>query len=443
MVAFPKYENYKDSGVKWLKKIPSHWKLQPGRVYLKPQKVKNIGNKVNTVLSLSYGKIVIKSEEKLYGLVPESFETYQIVEPGNIIVRATDLQNDQTSLRIGLVEDRGIITSAYLCLAPSEKMDSKYAYYLLHAYDLLKVYYGMGSGLRQNLDHTDFKYLQLPIPEIEEQKRIADFLDRKTAEIDQAIAQKQRLIELLQEQKAILINQAVTKGLNPNVVMRDSGVAWVGSTPEHWKLVQNRRFLNSLGQGSSPAIVNSVDEGFYVLKISAIKQGMYIDGETKSIPQKTFVPEYQVKKGDFLMTRGNTPDLVADIGYVDIDITENIMISDLIYRLSYNQEFILHEFMAYLFRSSVARNQIKICARGSSHTMVKVSQEHIKSWLILVPPLNEQEEIVSYLRYKENEILLLEKQIFTEIKKLSELKEVFVSQAVTGKIKIRASSIVS
>jgi type I restriction enzyme, S subunit len=188
MVTFPKYESYKDSGVEWLGEIPSHWELQPGRAYLKPQKVKNTGNKVNTVLSLSYGKIVIKPEEKLHGLVPESFETYQIVEPGNIIVRATDLQNDRTSLRIGLVEDKGIITSAYLCLAPSEKMDLRFAYYLLHIYDLLKVYYSMGSGLRQNLDYTDFKYLPLPIPRLEEQKRIAKFLDRKTSEIDQAIA---------------------------------------------------------------------------------------------------------------------------------------------------------------------------------------------------------------------------------------------------------------
>ena len=250
MVVFPRYANYKDSEIKWIGEIPSHWTMETGRTCLKPQKTKNTGNKVSTVLSLSYGRIVIKPEEKLHGLVPESFDTYQIVEPGNIIIRSTDLQNDRTSLRIGLVQDDGIITSAYLCLNPSEKMDSKYTYYLLHAYDLLKVYYGMGSGLRQNLDHTDFKYLPLPIPPIEEQDKIVKFLDRKTAEIDQAIEQKQRLIKLLKEQKAILIDRAVTKGLNPNVPMRDSGIDWIGEIPESWKTYRAKYLFKEINDRS-------------------------------------------------------------------------------------------------------------------------------------------------------------------------------------------------
>ena len=158
MLTFPKYETYQDSQVSWLNEVPTHWQVEFGKKYLKPKNVKNIGNHIKTVLSLSYGKIVIKPAEKLQGLVPKSFETYQIVEPGDIIIRATDLQNDRTSLRIGLVEDHGIITSAYLCLSPSKQISPRFTYYLLHAYDLLNVYYGMVSGLRQNLDYTDFSY---------------------------------------------------------------------------------------------------------------------------------------------------------------------------------------------------------------------------------------------------------------------------------------------
>lgn len=136
------------------------------------------------------------------------------------------------------------------------------------------------------------------------------------------------------------------------------------------------------------------------------------------------------------MTRGNTPDLVADICYVDINIAENVMISDLIYRLTYDQESVLHAFMAYFFRSSIARYQIKICARGSSHTMVKVSQDHIKSWFVLIPPLKEQREIIYYLKCMEHEFSSLEDQVHEEIEKLNELKAIFIADAVTGKMKI-------
>mgnify|MGYP003585303872 CR=1 FL=1 len=146
------YPAYKDSGVTWLGYVPEHWEMEPGFAAFREKKIKNVGLKEQTVLSLSYGRIVIKPQDKLRGLVPESFETYQIVDPGDIIIRSTDLQNDWTSLRVGLVRDRGIITSAYLCFKTTDKLLSEYGYQMLHAFDLMKIFYGMGSGLRQNLD---------------------------------------------------------------------------------------------------------------------------------------------------------------------------------------------------------------------------------------------------------------------------------------------------
>jgi len=143
------YATYKDSGVPWLGDVPEHWEQLPGRACYHEKKVPNIGMQEQTVLSLSYGRIVVKPVEKLHGLVPASFETYQIVDPGNIIVRPTDLQNDKNSLRFGLSHHRGIITSAYICLYTTKLLQRDYGYLLLHAYDLKKIFYGLGSGLRQ------------------------------------------------------------------------------------------------------------------------------------------------------------------------------------------------------------------------------------------------------------------------------------------------------
>lgn len=216
LTTIPRYEAYKDSGIEWLGNIPEQWNIKPGLTIFSENKRDNKGMKEDQVLSLSYGNIIIKPPEKLVGLVPESFETYQLVEPGDIIIRCTDLQNDKTSLRTGLAKDKGIITSAYLNLKVRKKQNPRYWHYYLHSLDTTKVIYKFGSGLRQNLSFLDFK--RLPIFDIttDEQTTIANFLDQKTAQIDQAIAIKEKQIALLNERKQILIQNAVTRGLNPD-----------------------------------------------------------------------------------------------------------------------------------------------------------------------------------------------------------------------------------
>ena len=204
----------KDSGIEWLGMVPQHWEIKPGRTCYVEKKQPNTGLVENTVLSLSYGKIVVKPKEKLHGLVPLSFETYQIIEPGDIICRPTDLQNDYNSLRFGLSNHRGIITSAYMCFDTQEHLDNRYGYLILHTYDLLKVFYGLGSGLRQNLSWDDFKYLPCIIPPTSEQAAIVEYLDRATAEIDIAVARAKRQIELLNEYRTRLIADVVTGKLD-------------------------------------------------------------------------------------------------------------------------------------------------------------------------------------------------------------------------------------
>jgi len=241
------YPAYKDSGTPWIGEIPTHWDLAPAFALLQENKVSNRGLQNTNLLSLSYGRIITRDVDA-GGLLPASFETYQIVEPGNIIMRLTDLQNDQKSLRVGLSRHSGIITSAYLCLRTKGNLSPGYAYYVLHALDTMKVLYTMGGGLRQTMDFVDLRRMPVLLPRPEEQAAIVAYLDRKNADIDRFITKKRQLIALLNEQKAAIINQAVTRGLDPKVPMKASGVEWLGDIPAHWTLTTVGRAMR-LGRG--------------------------------------------------------------------------------------------------------------------------------------------------------------------------------------------------
>lgn len=200
----------KDSGIEWVDMIPAHWPVHPVYTYFGERKNKNRFGTEDNLLSLSYGRVVRKDINTSDGLLPESFNTYNIVEAGDIIIRPTDLQNDKRSLRTGLVKEHGIITSAYIDLCPIKKVDSRYFHFLLHAYDVMKVFYNMGNGVRQGLNYSEFSRLMVFEPQYEEQVTIADFLDAKVAEIDGIIEQKKEQLEVLDSYKKSLIYEYVT-----------------------------------------------------------------------------------------------------------------------------------------------------------------------------------------------------------------------------------------
>ena len=208
-------KNMKDSGNKWLGKIPAHWDL----VYLwqicAEQKNKNSQNQENNVLSLSHGNIIRKKDLN-YGLVPKDYVGYQIVEPGNIILRLTDLQNDQKSLRTALVREKGIITSAYVCLKTTQ--NPRFIQLILHVYDINKYFYGLGGGVRQSIGYQELKNMVIPIPPEEEQKKIVDFVDTKCAsvgfEIDRMIEQLKQEIALLGQYKTQMAADIITGRTN-------------------------------------------------------------------------------------------------------------------------------------------------------------------------------------------------------------------------------------
>lgn len=200
----------KDSGIKYVGIIPKSWNIHPVYYYFVERKNKNTFGLETNLLSLSYGNIIHKDINTTGGLLPESFNTYNIVEPYDIIIRPTDLQNDKRSLRTGLVREHGIITSAYIALKASKKIHIPYFHYLLHAFDVMKVFYNMGNGVRQGLNFSEFSKLMVFEPPQNEQKQIADYLDRKCYKIDDIIEAKNKQLSTLDEYKKSLIYEYVT-----------------------------------------------------------------------------------------------------------------------------------------------------------------------------------------------------------------------------------------
>ncbi|MCB9071468.1 MAG: restriction endonuclease subunit S [Prevotellaceae bacterium] len=200
----------KDSGIPWVGQIPEHW---DSRFLFQVSKEHYISNKNvlhQNLLSLSYGKIVNKDINKTDGLLPANFDTYQVVEDGNLILRLTDLQNDHKSLRVGFVTQEGIITSAYVCLEAFNNMIPKYLYYSLHSFDIKKVFYSMGGGLRQGLNYAELRKLNVIVPPKEEQQQIVEFIESRVAIIEEQISIIKSEIEQMQEYKQCLISDAVT-----------------------------------------------------------------------------------------------------------------------------------------------------------------------------------------------------------------------------------------
>ena len=424
IAAYPKYAGYKASGVEWIGDVPADWRVEPGRQCLYENKDKNTGMRESTVLSLSYGRVIVKDEDKLTGLVPESFETYQIVQPGDIIIRGTDLQNDITSLRTGLAQDKGIITSAYINLRPKAEIDPVFLHYLLHSYDVKKVFYALGSGLRQNLSFDDFKYLRLPTPSPEEQRAIAGFLDEKCAKIDEAVRIKEEQIKLLRERRQILIQNAVTRGLNPDAPMKDSGIDWIGQIPAHWEV---RRFKYLFEQSRLPVrngdgVVTSFRDGQVTLR-----SNRRLEGFTEAILEGGY---QGIRKGQLVL---NSMDAFEGaIGVSDSDgrcTPEYVICNPSVPNLS-------QYYFAYLLREMALARYIQVICNAVRQRAVRIRYNNLAHRFMVMPPHSEQLEIVAFIESTKtkigNAISIKEDQIAT----LKEYKTSLINAAVIGKIKV-------
>jgi len=418
-----RYDSYKDSGVKWLGKIPSHWEIMPGLAILKENKTKNTDLLEKTVLSLSYGKIVIKKDID-EGLVPADYKGYQIVHPGYIIIRCTDLQNDKVSLRTGLVKDEGIITGAYLGLIVDENYNSSYIHYFLHSWDITKEIYRHGSGLRQSLSWLDLRRLSILLPTREEQNEIVSYLDSATSKIDEAIAQQQKMIDLLNERKQIIINNAVTKGLDPNVKMKPSGIDWIGDIPEHWEV---SRF-----KSCSFVKANLVHPQNY-LSYQQISPECIEKNSGRLIGNKTVADagvisdNHYFKKGQILYSK-----IRPALNKAIIAPFDGLCSADM-----YPIETINHpNFMLYVILSHYFSGQVQLVVNDRVK-MPKINKEELGEIVVTYPPkIVEQGMISSYIERELDKIQSVILKYNKQISLLQERKQIIINDVVTGKVKV-------
>ena len=203
--------NFKESEIEWIGRIPNSWKISNLSSVVKERKNKNTGMIESNLLSLSYGRVIRKNVENNEGLIPASFEGYNIIEKDDIVLRLTDLQNDHTSLRTGLCRERGIITSAYLTLEVNKNyVLPEFLHFLLHAFDLKKGFYGMGSGVRQSLGFDEVRKMKIVLPSLSEQKKIVEHLNIKYDDVKKLINLKQEKIKKMNDYKKSLIYECVT-----------------------------------------------------------------------------------------------------------------------------------------------------------------------------------------------------------------------------------------
>ncbi|MFP6842254.1 MAG: restriction endonuclease subunit S [Acinetobacter sp.] len=434
---FKQYPSYKNSGVEWLGDVPEHWNLKRFGYLFDENKKKNIGLKETNVLSLSYGNIKEKNIDDNKGLLPESFETYQIIEPNNIVFRFTDLQNDKRSLRSAISKYHGIITSAYI--AVKTKQNADFYNYLFRAYDLQKVFYSMGEGMRQSLKMDELNKMPVVLPNKDEQKRIVSFLDTETARIDNLIAKQEKLIELLEEQRKSIISHAVTKGLNPNAPMKDSGVEWLGEVPEHWTVLKNRHIFN-FSKGLSITKENLQENGVPCVSYGEVHSKFGFEFNPEINDMKFVSEEYLetsknclLNSGDFIFA-DTSEDFEGSGNFSYLNSNSQVFAGyhTVIARLKSKQK---PRFFAYIFDSNAHRKQIQTQVKGIK--VFSITQGILKDIYSWLPPVHEQDLIVEYLDNECKKISLLKAKQIELIEKLKEYRSTIISHAVTGKIDVR------
>ncbi len=276
--------------------------------------------------------------------------------------------------------------------------------------------------------------LTVPRPIRAVQESIAGYLDREITRLDKLVEIKNRLLNLIAEKQHAIVTRAITRGLDPHIPLRDTGIPWLGRIPGHWKTTRMRFLITRIEQGWSPETANrepSTDE-WGVLKLNAVNQGRF-----DATASKTLLPDSEprvnlaLRAGDVLVTRSNTPSLVGDACFVEI-VRPRMMLCDLIYRLTLNTEFIDGRFLSYFLTLPIGRIQIESDARGTSASMVKISQKHIKDWWVPVPPKQEQRQIITQLRSKIAKIDNIRAVTERTIALLKERRAALITAAVTG-----------
>ena len=424
------YASYTSTGIEWLGDIPIDWTCANLGSVAKQRKNLNKDGIVDNVLSLSYGNVRQRVMDNS-GLLPESFNTYNIIEDGDVVLRLTDLQNDQRSLRVGLCHEKGIITAAYTTLAP-QSIESRYLFYALAVFDYWKGFYGLAGGVRQSLTFDGIRNLRFPLPSKYEQQAIADYLDGKTAEIDALVADSEQEIALLQEYRKAVISEVVTKGLDPNVPMKDSGVEWIGEIPESWQVSRISWLglcLNGDRGVNYPSGEDMLNEGIPFVATDAL-HGDEIDPtrcKYISLERYNLLGGVKLKLDDIAYClRGSVGTCAVNTFASEGTVASSLMV---IRPKSCNAKWLYYALVSELTSRQVDSFMNGTCAAN-------LSAEGVSRFRIPLPSVEGQNVIAAYLDAKTAEIdfLIEAKQQMAD--KLREYRKSLISEVVTGKFKV-------
>ena len=376
---------------------------------------KNSDCKVRLQLQFRYGDIVRKNNQSEESDVLDTISKYTVVEPNDIMINGLNLNYDFVSQRVARVQEEGVITSAYISLRPTLIANSRYYTYFLKSLDSKKMFHGMGTGIRLTLSYNELKNQFIPKPSLQEQEAIANYLDSATSKIDEAIAQQQKMIDLLNERKQIIINNAVTKGLDPNVKMKPSGIDWIGDIPVGWEVrklkyavnlittkstLSNKIGLENIESGTGRFIETSSNfEG----NGTEFKEGDILYGKLRPYLKKVFVVENRGNAvGDFFVLRPNNSTNSA--------------------------------YLQFLLLSQQMTDTINSSTYGAK--MPRVSYDYMGGLFIPYPPKNEQKAIVHSIEKKCAPIYKAIKVSENQISLLQERKQIIINDVVTGKVKV-------
>lgn len=416
----------KPSGIEWIGDIPDDWEVRKLLSLFKEHKDRNKNLEEQNLLSLSYGKIKRKDINNNDGLLPASFETYNIVEKGDIVFRLTDLQNDKRSLRTGIVTQRGIITSAYVTIRPKIKLDSRFYHYLYHMYDICKVFYGMGDGVRQGMGFEDLKNIPTLIPPLKTQQKIADYLDEKCGEIDATIAKQKEIIEKLKAYKQSLISETVTKGLDKSAPLKPSGIEWIGDIPAHWEVCKIKNHCN-LKTGSTPSSkdLSMFDGTENWFTPSDFTENYMLKNSLRRLNAKVFdqnlVPIFP-PLSVLIVGIGAT---TGKVGFTTSKSSSNQQITAIIPK---NKNI----FPKFLLFWMIANTKM-IRETALFTTLPILNNDTLGNATLLIPPYKEQLELASYIENKNIEIDVIINKKQNIIQKLDTYKKSLIFECVTGK----------
>ncbi|WP_407721017.1 restriction endonuclease subunit S [Ruminococcus sp. JE7B6] len=416
----------KDSGIEWIGEIPREWSVYPAKFAFSEIRNKNTDGEITKALKFYNGTIIPKSnfDANSDDYVAETITTYTVVKTDMIMINGLNLNYDLKSLRVGLVKEEGVITSAYLALMPDvNRILPLYATYLFKGYETRMAFHNMGAGIRKTLGFKEFKNQPVLIPSLSEQQAIADFLDTQCVHIDSVIEKTRAAIEEYKKLKQSVITQAVTKGIRPNREMKDSGIEWVHEIPVDWQNINPKAMFSLRKEKASVGEKQLTSSQNYGI----IYQDEYMElsGSKVVTVQKDFDILKHVEKGDFVISMRS---FQGGLEYSEFTGS----ISSAYVMLIPNKSIVYPKFFRWLFKSALYINALQ-----STSNMVRDGQAMRFSNFIQVRlysvPLEEQKEIADYL---DNKIPMIDSLITKKEKLINELetyKKSLIYEYVTGK----------